>query len=310
MNYFLHPGLTVTEVSSEKMHLTNHVHQITIEGQNQNLKLVLQAIQAGQLAALLQQQDADTETLHAIVEFLAEHQFTSREAVTTQDRMMLDLALMQSSQQDDVLENSVAQYENLLANSVALFGQGELFNRVATELRALNFAVLENPAEQDCGRRFLLSCSDHPNFNLDKKINALALQQQLPALFGSLHEHVAYIGPLLFPGESSCFSCYEHRIAPNLQFIEETQASQQQYGNVVKASGSPRLYAIAASFQLISQVLKFYNRAYALCLVNEVLEIDLIDYAAEIRPVLRIPHCPACYGHTSQQPKAAVRALL
>jgi len=310
MNYFLHPALSVTEVSSDKMHLTNHIHQITIEGQNHHLKRVLQAIQAGELTDLFQQQAADTEIVQAIIEFLSEHQFIGLQPLALQDRMVLDLALLRSRQQDDVLESSIAVYEDLMPLGIALFGQGELFNRVADTLRSLNFSVLDNPAEQDCGRRFLLSCSDHPDFKLHNKVNSLAAKLQLPALFGSLHEHVTLIGPMFFPEQSSCFHCYEHRLAANVRFIEETLASQQHYGNVVKASSPPRLYAIAASFQLISQVLKFFNRAYALCLVNEVLEIDLIDYAVDIRPVLRIPHCPVCFSHARQQPKAAVRALL
>ncbi|MBU1308838.1 MAG: TOMM precursor leader peptide-binding protein [Gammaproteobacteria bacterium] len=310
MNYFLHPNLTVTEVSPDKVHLANLAHQITIEGQNQNLKRVLQAIQTGTLAELLQQQDPDLETFYAILEFLTEHQFASLQSFVVTDKMMLDLALLQVTGQDGELKGPLAGYENVRPNSVAIFGQGELFSRVVAELRALDFSVLENPEESACERLLLITCSDNLNFTLNKKINALAIARQLPALFAVLNEHIALVGPLVIPGESSCFSCYEHRLAPNMHFVEETIASQFQHGNLIKPRSKPGVYAIAASFQIISQILKFFNRAYEFCLVNEVLEINLLDYATDIRPVLRIPHCPACYSQHRLKPKAAVRALL
>lgn len=138
----------------------------------------------------------------------------------------------------------------------------------------------------------------------------LSIQKEIPSIFANLDGHKALIGPFVVPEQTSCYSCYIHRLSPSLTFIEEASANQRYRGNLVSNQTSPSLYALEASFHVISQVVKFYSDASHLCLLNELLDIDLIDYELNIRPVMRVPRCPQCYSKEFNSPRPAIRNLV
>ncbi|PKH85433.1 TOMM precursor leader peptide-binding protein [Colwellia sp. Bg11-28] len=309
MPYYLHPSVNITEISVHKIQISHVGHEITIEEQNKNIQEFVGQISKNNFPACLKDHK-DAEVLDQIFIFFKEHNFITLTEPTRRDALSLDLEILNQISDPDGDTTPPKLFNKVDFSSVNVFGSGEFFNRVCTEFETLKISVNVNPKESEVGSALMVCCSDQPNINLFKEINQIGVKAKLPILFANLNGPKSIIGPFFMPGESSCFTCYTHRLAPNYNFVEEALALQDNIGNIVSSNTSKALYSLESSFHVISQVLKFHNKSFHLCLINEILELDLLDYQLDIRPVLRIPHCKDCYSKENELPNNAVRALI
>lgn len=303
MNYYLHPSVNITMISETKIQISSVNDTFTLEDQNNNVELLIDLLKKGVNfpSPLL-----ENEALREIFELLKDNSFLTQEKLELIDAMPLDLSLISETIKDSL----PTQHAKLNTKSINLMGNGELFERVKAELTQLKIKVLCNPLPNDLLPSIIVCCSDKPNFSFFENINSLSIDNNLPALFANLDGSRALIGPFVVPKETSCFTCYTHRIAPNIQFIEEALANQRWQGNIVFNKAAPKMYAMEASFHIISQLFKYYNGSSHLCLINEVLDIDLINYDLTTRPVMRIPNCKKCYAEEYYAPQRAIRNLV
>jgi thiazole/oxazole-forming peptide maturase SagC family component len=308
MEYFLHPSVSVTTISVEKIQISSIQNTITIEDQNENICSLINMLRSGFNFPEDLEKKESASMLEEIFELLKDNNFLTTEQYPSVDAMNEDLELLVSEYNyGGKLE---LLHSELDLSSVNLMGSGELFNRVKRELEALKFKVCSNPLPDALIKGIIVCCYDQPNLNFFEEINLLSMQKEIPSIFANLDGHRALIGPFVVPEQTSCYSCYIHRFSPNLTFIEEASANQRYKGNLVSNQTSPSLYALEASFHVISQIVKFYNDASHLCLLNEMLDIDLIDYELNIRPVMRVPRCPQCYSKEFNSPRTAIRNLV
>lgn len=309
MPYYLEPSLNVTVVSPTKVQLSNCANEITLEHQNSNLKDFLGLVDNPNFPACLKEQ-SNSDVLNEIFNFFIAHHFLVCKAVENHDALNLDLQVQNKITIPDYETTYPKCMKNIDLNTVNVFGEGVLFARVVKELINQSIQVFENPEPDKMGSGILLCCSDRPNAAFFKQINAIANKEKIPALFAQLNSNTAVVGPLVVPDETSCYNCYMHRAEPNINFVEEAAAIQQNKGNLLASKAVPSLYALETCFHVISQIVKFQNRAFHLCLINEVLELNLLDYQLDIRPVIRVPRCEHCYSEKNALPATAVRALI
>jgi bacteriocin biosynthesis cyclodehydratase domain-containing protein len=309
MPYYLHPSVNITEISANKTQISHVGHEITIEEQNENIQEFIRQIRQENFPECLKEHH-DFESLVQIFDFFLEHKFLANENYTGVDALSSDLQLL--NQISDPTGEAVPPrlFSKVDCSAVNLFGNGELFDRVHLELEKLNIKVNTNPKLDVIGHCLMICCTDRPNIKLFNEINSMGIENEIPILFANLDGKNSTVGPFVMPGETSCFSCYTHRLAPNWTFVEEAIALQERRGNIVASKTPYSLYALETSFHVISQIIKFHHKSFHLCLMNEVLELDLLDYELDIRPVLRIPHCKSCYSKENNLPHNAVRALL
>ncbi|MFT4928334.1 MAG: thiazole/oxazole-forming peptide maturase SagC family component [Phenylobacterium sp.] len=308
MEYFLHPSVNITIISAVKIQISSIQNSITVEDQNTHIDTLTRLLRDGLNFPEALEALESVATLMQIFEFLKDNAFLTTEKWQSGDAMPEDLKLLVTEY--DYAGKSSGLDPELEVSSVNLMGSGELFNRVRHELTALKFNVNCNPLPDALLKGMIVCCYDQPNLNFFEEINLLSMQKALPAIYANLDGHRALIGPLVVPEQTSCYSCYTHRLAPNLRFVEEAAANQRHKGNLASSQTLPSLYALEASFHVISQILKFYNDASHLCLLNEMLDIDLIDYELNIRPVMRVPRCPKCYSTEFNAPRPAIRNLI
>ena len=253
---------------------------------------------------------ADSAILSEIFDFFLKHHFLTQIPAKNLDAMILDLDIQNKALIPDFDTTKPRSIEHVDMSAVNVFGEGILFEKVIEELCEQGFLVRQNPSTDETVSGIFICCSDIDDTVLFEKINKLSFEKKMPVLFAQLRSNVALIGPLVVPSETSCYACYRHRAAPHLNFIAEQQALQINKGDLHSSKSIPKVYALAATFHTVSQILKFKSKAYHLCLTNEVLEVNLLNYQFDVRPILRIPHCKVCYASHSVAPKTAVRSLV
>jgi len=309
MSYYLHPSVSITEITDYKTQISHVGHEITVEEQNKNIQEFICQINKSTFPACLNDHE-NSDTMLQIFNFFLDHNFITTESINDIDALSSDLKILNNLSFPDFESKSPKLFSKVDCSAVNIFGNGELFDRVKVELEKLEIQVHINPKEDQMGKRIIVCCSDQPNIKLFNEINVMGLEKEVPILFANLDGKKSCVGPFVMPGESSCFTCYTHRLAPNLGFVEEALALQKNKGNIITSKTPQVLYALETSFHVISQIVKFNNQSFHLCLINEVLELDLLDYELDIRPVVRIPHCKSCYSKENLKPVNAVRALI
>lgn len=309
MAYYLHPSVNITEISPVKTQVAHIGHEITIEEQNENILEFVALVEKSDFPACLKTHEK-AELFESIFQFFVSHNFITQKKPSDVDALALDLQVLNGIANPEYQQETPKLLKEIDFSSVCLFGEGTLLERVYTELSQLGIQVQKNPTPEHMHKGLIVCCSDQPNARVFKEINQLALSRKQPALFANLNGRKGLVGPFVMPNESSCYTCYTHRLAPNVEFIEESQALQEKKGNVVASQASPSLYALATSYHVLSQILKFQNRSFDLCLINEVFELDLLDFEIDVRPVIRVPHCEDCYAERNAMPTSAVRALI
>lgn len=309
MPYQLEPSLNITEISENKVQISHCVHELTIENENKSIFEFLNLIKRTDFPHCLNKHE-NRDTLLAILELFMEHNFITDKIEKNLDSLALDLSVRRKTSIPLDEDKNPKSIEELDFDKVFLVGEGEIFNRVNQELFKQKIIPITNPNLSNINGGLLVCCFDKPNITKFKELNALALKNKVPSLFCHLNSTKLTVGPLVIPDETSCYNCFVHREAPNITFVEENNALQKNKGNIFSCKSIPYSYSLAGSFHVISQIIKFKNKAFQLCLIDEVLEVDLLDYELDILPVIRIPHCEDCYSDFNKTPSRAVRALV
>jgi thiazole/oxazole-forming peptide maturase SagC family component len=124
--------------------------------------------------------------------------------------------------------------------------------------------------------------------------NSYCVDRRLNFMPVTLQAHVAYIGPLVIPGETACFACLELRQRsvkdkdPDQVIIEDACLNGQDV-----VGFHPSMISVAAEFATI-ELMKAYGPLVVFRRVGMLLEVDLLAGAVHARRVLKIPRCPVC----------------
>lgn len=128
--------------------------------------------------------------------------------------------------------------------------------------------------------------------------NQWALANGTKALFCFVAAHLGRAGPLVLPGESSCFLCARMRaIAADddyeLAMADESWRFQQQLPSVTDRSAFPAVAEMVASVAAL-EMIKVELGIGTPALVDRIWELDPLTLTSHHRPVLQQPQCPAC----------------
>ena len=309
MKYKLNPRVNITEVSSTKVQVSHCLHTITIENQNDNIQQLIKILTDEEVLPI--NTCSNKEDLQQLLDLFIECHFVIKSNHTDDidDALANDLTLLNMPNKALITTNQPSFHQDLDTSAVYLLGEGVLCSNVNNALKKLNINIKRELKPKSKKRCLIICCDDKPNARYFCEINALAQQYNLPVIFGCISGATSVIGPFVIPNDTSCYQCYKQRYFANLKFTEEAKAIDDHLGNLACSQPSANLYAIEASFHLVSQAVKFFNQAYQFCLFNEVLSVNLIDYQIDIQPVIRVPHCCACHAKSQQKPLTAIRAL-
>lgn len=105
-----------------------------------------------------------------------------------------------------------------------------------------------------------------------------------PHLFVDIaYDHTLSLGPLVFPGETSCLGCFIGRITRNWGDAEPPQLSN--------VSNSPELIASL----ILEQIRTFQKTGNCPELIEKAWTLNINDLTTKFDSVFRLPWCPICY---------------
>jgi bacteriocin biosynthesis cyclodehydratase domain-containing protein len=131
-------------------------------------------------------------------------------------------------------------------------------------------------------------------------INTACLETGIPAVYCDLQGIRAYVGPVVFPGETACYMCWRMRYLATRDNFAEAMAyeSAMDKRKAPQASSRPLfppLVGWAASLASL-EILKIALGLAVPRTANRVLELDGLDLTMQEHRFLHRPDCPACEG--------------
>lgn len=144
-------------------------------------------------------------------------------------------------------------------------------------------------------------CSDFGGLALMRDWNRTAVASNVLFYPIVLQDEVAYLGPLVVPGEGPCFECLWARQNANLDPVARERASEMHafFGQHVASYLQP-MARIAADLAAID-LLKYFGGTLPGGRAGRLIEADLMAPSVKTRNVLKVPRCPVC----SRQPVVA-----
>ena len=153
-----------------------------------------------------------------------------------------------------------------------------------------DWLTLTDPQSIKC----LVVTSDFGGPSSFREWNQFCVDNQLSFLPVYLKDEVGFIGPLVIPGETSCFECFlardkSNRIAQShAQVINEHSFSGQHVTGF-----HPSMASILGDIAAI-ELNKFFGGRIPGWKVGMVLEVNLLNSQMIPRKVLKVPRCPVC----------------
>jgi bacteriocin biosynthesis cyclodehydratase domain-containing protein len=173
-----------------------------------------------------------------------------------------------------------------------------------SRLEAINpFVRVESSAELEAEVRqasLVLACLDGPAVPICERINEVCLKHEVVWTSAHVEDFFGIVGPSVIPFQTPCFKCYELRRKSNLDDddLEERSAwetllrERRGRSDLFTALLPPfaALLGAAASVEALKLLTRFQEPTAA----GAVWEIDLLTLKATVRPLLKLPRCPAC----------------
>jgi molybdopterin-synthase adenylyltransferase len=141
----------------------------------------------------------------------------------------------------------------------------------------------------------LLYCPDRFDDAFCFWLNSVSLDIKVPLLLYRQRTLSIDLGPLIIPGDTACYTCYERRR------MAAQQISEQQAISVETDAGSFR--PVFGTDLLALEVLKFLSHAAEPITRSRVWRLNLMTGLTEVHPVLKLPRCPACGVHKARPPR-------
>jgi bacteriocin biosynthesis cyclodehydratase domain-containing protein len=138
-----------------------------------------------------------------------------------------------------------------------------------------------------------------------RTLNRVCLHLRIPWLHATLDGPFLFVGPLFIPYRSSCYECFETRVAMNLR----ENASYQRYKNAM-LEGRIRLGSLPVEPALVGTLaghtaMETINYIFTGSgfTAQKVLAIYLPTMEITFNEVLRVPGCPACGAQSERDDK-------
>jgi len=297
MKYEIDAATSIFFISERLIQVSNCLHSFTFEDENANFTKIITLIKS---ASDIEKNISHAELENSIaplLEVLLEYGFIRKSVPSYTDLAQLHLELMKESSAELPFAKHIFSQQDPI---VTVVDTGLLSQRVATELKNLGYKVHLLPAGADLPNYPIICCTDTEDHQLFEAINQQAANARTCCLFATLSDSVLKVGPFFVPEQTACFRCYTHRCMPSTVFIEEYIAKKSAQAYLHRATGAVGLYSLAAAYFVISQMLRLFHGNFHLCLFNEILELDLIDYRQTIRPVMKVANCEHCHSHHIQ----------
>jgi len=150
----------------------------------------------------------------------------------------------------------------------------------------------------------------HPR--LFAEVNAVALRARKPVMYSFVDGSIAFVGPLMIPGETSCYVCLESLLESNIlsqstfQSVKSYVEGVEENGSDSRIGGMPPLHDVMAGF-LVDAIVRYLFQASSVPFLDRMLCIDFDTLEMKVEDILKNPACPACSDLESPQTAPIIR---
>ncbi len=180
----------------------------------------------------------------------------------------------------------------LAAATTQIIGPDPLAERVANQLRAAGcgHVVRIQPGDLEGGDRadLIVACADAPTRRQFTMVNAVALREHRPWLRVAGHGRLAWLGPLVLPGETACFACLEAREKAN------AHGSGELLDLEVGAIGAFAPLDDLLAAHTAAEAARFLGGFAPPATIGHVYELSATSPNTRSHVLLRDPGCSAC----------------
>jgi thiazole/oxazole-forming peptide maturase SagC family component len=210
-----------------------------------------------------------------------------------------------------------ARVNETLVNHGALYAQtdvGKLSSEVvAARLREANrFTQAEWSAQpMTCAddveaavreANLAVLCLDKPAASIWDWMNEACLKRKVLWTSAHIEDFAGMVGPSVVPFQTPCYKCYDLRRKSNLDAddFEEAMAWEQllreRGGRLDFTTGTLPAFAPLLGAVTAIEALKLLTGFEKPTALGAVWEIDFPTLKVVVRPLLKVPRCPACGG--------------
>jgi bacteriocin biosynthesis cyclodehydratase domain-containing protein len=145
-----------------------------------------------------------------------------------------------------------------------------------------------------------LLCLDGPAAPMWEWMNEACLKHNVVWSSAHVEDFFGIVGPSVVPFQTPCFKCYDLRRKSNLDAddFEETSAWEnllrQQRGREDFATGLLPPFALLLGTAASVEALKIMTGFAKPTAAGAIWEVDFLTLKVAVRPLLKLPRCPAC----------------
>jgi ribosomal protein S12 methylthiotransferase accessory factor len=146
----------------------------------------------------------------------------------------------------------------------------------------------------------VIAAQDYPNIILFETINKISLDQNKPWLRVSFDDNIGYLGPLVVPGNTSCYNCCELRLIANSPYYEYYLWKYRDHIPKVPISIS-EIFADLLSAMCAEEVVRFLSNYKKPHTIDNLFVLDTQEMKLSKHKVIPYPYCMGCNSHSSEK---------
>lgn len=147
-----------------------------------------------------------------------------------------------------------------------------------------------DPEELGC----LIATSDFGGSQMMRQWNVFCVKHRCHFLPVVLQDLIGYVGPLVIPGETSCFECLRARENSHLNDPEARRAAEAVAFEGQAVTGfHPSMASILGDIAAL-ELSKLYGGWLSTRMVGALIEVNLIATEMTLHKVLKVPRCTVC----------------
>jgi bacteriocin biosynthesis cyclodehydratase domain-containing protein len=184
---------------------------------------------------------------------------------------------------------------------------------IAPSVRAKWFdqALLDDAAVRDAiiNCDFVVNCLDEGEISLAYKLNRVCQDLRYRWISGEAAGLEVKVGPLVVPGETPCFMCYQMRLIASSQRPEEALRFHAYHDRRKRDDSSLHenltCGPVICGQLLALEVIKELSGILPSTLRGRLFVIDLANLSTSTHHILRKPWCPTCFQSIADAPDEA-----
>ena len=213
--------------------------------------------------------------------------------------------------------DSLKTLEKLKNSTINIVGEGVIASEICSELKNVGVFVNFYSVKEIDGAKTIEAYDREFFKNIDNALTVLAFphfpvgvledaneiftERKISFLPVYIEHMKGIVGPLVIPGETPCFKCFELRVDANQDHFSEYQSYKNYLKSENKFITPPSFLQKSLVYFPVMESIRILSECEFPSLLGYFIELDFATMESTRNLVLKLPRCPVC-GATLKQP--------